>query len=230
MREGLRRLILLTRQIQNFKHMTEIIPAIIGSKFQEIKDKIQQVEGLTEWVQIDVMDALFVPPYTWQNPGDVSELDGKTKIEVHLMVEKPELVISDWFEAADRIIVHVEASDYIEEIIEKMQHRHNKLGLALNLETPIETLEPYYKVANVVQLMGIADIGYQGHPFDNKVLNKIRACRAKFPDATIQIDGGITLETGLQCLEAGANNLVVGSAIWESGEVAETIKKFQSLN
>jgi len=80
-----------------------------------------------------------------------------------------------------------------------------------------------------VQLMSIAKIGHHGEPFDEKVLNKISDLRQMYPSVTISVDGGINLETGKKCVEAGADILAVGSALWNSDNLEETIKQFQSL-
>ena len=125
--------------------MTEIIPAILEQDFKIIAKKITQVEGLTNWVQIDVADGLFVPGYTWENFEDLNQVDGKIKIEVHLMIEQPEHYLADWMQVADRIIVHHEATENILKIIESFEPVPVKLGVALLLPTSLAVLEPYHQ-------------------------------------------------------------------------------------
>ncbi|HYC83499.1 MAG TPA: hypothetical protein VEB60_03085 [Candidatus Paceibacterota bacterium] len=209
--------------------MAEIIPAIIGFQFSEVRDRLAQVEGLADWVQLDIMDGLFVPPYTWQNPEDLNEVGGKAKIEAHLMVEQPEIVLRDWMNVVDRVIVHYESTENLDEIVDAVTGSSVKLGIALKLETPIESLIKYADSLSHVQLMGIAEIGYHGKPFDIRTLERIETLRQKFPNATIAIDGGITLETGKEAIRAGADALVVGSALWESEDVAHAFQEFKAL-
>ena len=80
-----------------------------------------------------------------------------------------------------------------------------------------------------VQFMGIENIGYQGEPFDERVFEKIRELRERFPDTIISVDGGVSLENADKLIEAGANRLVSGSAIFESGDIAGTVEVFQNM-
>jgi ribulose-phosphate 3-epimerase len=213
--------------------MAEIVPAIIGANFQEVKTKLDQVEGLVTWAQLDIMDALFVPPYTWQNAGDLEDPPagggGKTKLELHLMVEQPEEIITDWLTVVDRIIVHLEATDKIKEIADQLAGSPVELGVALKLETPIEAYDEWAGLVKFVQLMSIAKAGYHGEQFDERVLPKVVGLRTKYPSVTIAIDGGVNLLTGQQAIAAGADVLVVGSTLWDSANLAEQIEKFKKL-
>ena len=207
----------------------KIIPAIIGQTYVQIEQQMKVLEGHTEWVHLDVVDGKFAPVITWQAPNDLEFLNGQTKIEIHLMVEKPEEIISDWAEIADRIIIHQEATENLREILDSFALSVVKIGVALLLPTPVEVLAPYLSKINLVHLMSIVEIGEQGHSFDNRVLEKVKHLRAQAPDVTIQIDGGVNLETAKLALEAGADNLVIGSAIWQTPNPVFSLKAFQSL-
>lgn len=209
--------------------MSEIVPAIIGKNFKEVIDKVLQVEGLVNWVQIDVTDGLFAPDHTWENSEDLAVIPGKIKIEVHLMTEAPEETLKAWMQVADRVIVHYESTEHLAEIIGAFSGSPVKFGLALLLDTPIEKLESYRGKFNLVQLMSIAEIGHHGEPLDEAVVEKIKSLRAAFPDVTISVDGGVNLKNAPRLVAAGADNLVVGSAIWNSGDVAGAISEFQKL-
>lgn len=209
--------------------MAEIIPAIIGKDWKEVKEKIDQVDGLVDWVQIDVADGLFATTYTWENSQDLFELTGKAKVEVHLMVEQPEHYVTDWLKVADRIIVHLESTDKLSLILKQFENLPIKVGVALLLETPLGQLEEYKGKVDLIQLMGIEKIGRYGEAFDERALERVKALRAKDPGVTISVDGGINLENGKRLIEAGADNLVVGSEIWNSKNIKKTILEFQKL-
>ncbi len=218
----------------------EIIPSIIASDAEEARTRMVRVEGLVDWVEFDVADGVFVPSFTWpmllgQAPEDLKEVDGKTKISAHLMVEHPETLIDDhrpggasWQDVADRIIFHYEATDEIEKIIRNVGV-HMSLGIALELPTPVEKIYPYLDKIKLVQLMSIERVGYSGEKFDERVFEKIKTLKTNWPDVKIIVDGGIDLEIGKRLKEAGVDGLVVGSRIWNAPNIEEAIRDFQSL-
>lgn len=206
----------------------EIIPSIIANDFEEVKTKITCLDGLVNWVELDIADGVFVPSITWQVPMDLKEIDGQTKISAHLMVEYPETIIEDWQELVDRVIVHYESTDELEKIITN-KGAHIGLGIAIELNTPVEKIYPYLDKIKLVQLMSIERIGYAGEKFNEQVFDKIEALKTNWPDVKIIVDGGIDLEIGKQLVEAGVDGLVVGSRIWQSKNIEESIKNFQSL-
>lgn len=208
---------------------TQVVPAILGENFNEVSKKLALVEGLVEWVHIDVNDGVFAEGFTWDNPQDLFQIEGKTKIAVHLMVDQPEEVVGEWLEVADRVIVHAEATDRLADIIEVFKDRSLMLGVALKLETPIADIEQFLPKLKYIHLMSIAEIGHHGEPFDASVLEKIKDLRAKAPNVIIGVDGGVNLENAKSIIDAGANELIVGSALWKSGDVAKTISDFKSL-
>ncbi|MFA6254140.1 MAG: hypothetical protein WC640_02720 [Candidatus Paceibacterota bacterium] len=211
----------------------EIIPSIIAQDAEEVRTKIARLEGLVNWIELDVADGVFVPSFTWpmllgQAPEDLKEIDGKTKISAHLMVEHPETLIDDWQDFVDRIIVHYESTDELAKII-KTAGPHIGLGIALELATPIEKIYPYLDKIKLVQLMSIERVGYSGEKFDERVIEKIKMLKTNWPDVKIIIDGGIDLEIGRRLKETGADVLSVNSKIWGSPNIEEAIKSFQNL-
>src|SRR3989344_4079851 len=235
--------------------MIEIIPAIMPRSFTELREYVEQIKGLANIVQIDVMDGIFVPEKSWPyTDGDYEgflrlakgdeSLDAWAEMdfEVDLMVANPETEIKNWFDAgARRVIAHIESTDALPQILsmakDNIHARHEEdsfyapreIGIAIDIETPNESLDPWMRDAHFVQFMGIAKIGYQGEPFDEQVIEKIQEFREKYPDVTISVDGGGSLETAPRLIEAGATRLVAGSAIWKSEDIEETISKFKVL-
>ena len=111
-----------------------------------------------------------------------------------------------------------------------MYTRENvEIGVALNTTTPIETIKPIISKVDFIQCMGIEKIGYQGEPFDERVLEQISELRKIYPELIISVDGSVNETTAPLLVKAGANRLVVGSAIMNSYDVRETIREFESL-
>ena len=207
--------------------MTQIIPAIIAKDFQELKDKIKRIEPYVEWAQLDVMDGKFVENTTWNNPSDLRELKTNLKLEAHLMVENPEKVIDDWIESGvKRIIIHYESTEKRKEIIERIKNSGLEVGLAINPETSVEAIDEFIKNINLILIMTV-NPGRGGQKFLETTLGKIRALRKKYKNVNIEVDGGINLETVPKAIQAGANVLVVGSAIFKSEDIKKTIEELK---
>jgi len=207
-----------------------IIPAIIGENSEEVKDKLKKVKDLVEWVQIDINDGVFAAPRTWDYPLDLWEFSDLPKVEMHLMIKYPERVIREWASAnVDRILVHFESEGGMNTLLTKITDMGVEAGMTLKFETDIGVVHPFIEKIKTLQLMSIAKIGAYGEEFQDSVLEKIRALREKYPDVTIQIDGGVNIGNAKKIMDAGATNLVVGSAIFKSGDIKENIEKFKSL-
>ncbi len=238
--------------------MTEIIPAIIAHSFEDLKDKMARVEGIAPIVQIDACDGQFVRSESWPYKGDreddfkrlIEEDEGfpfweTLDFEIHLMVKDPETVAESWIKAgAKRVLMHVESSENLLEFVKRLRTEYGypgeqvanvEIGIVLNVSTPIDTIYAYLdknedgkSLADVVQFMGIRHIGYQGEPFAPEILEKIKALREKYPEVIISVDGGVNFETAKSLVEAGANRLVSGSAIYDSNDVAEAIEELKN--
>ena len=185
------------------------------------------VEGLVAWVQVDIMDGRFVLPSTWATAEDLESLDGKTKIEAHLMVEQPEDILPEWLKYADRILVHYESTHIFPAIAESFTGHLVELGVSLNIDTPLDVLENLPENVKVVQLMSIDKVGYQGEKMNEEIFMRVKALRKMLPNVKISIDGGVNLENARALVEAGADNLIVGSAIWQAENVSAAIKELQ---
>ncbi len=216
-----------------------IIPAIIAKDFEELKGKLSHIDGLVAWAQIDVMDGVFVPSVSWNNPEDLNDLNAAVNLEVHLMVSHPENSIDGWLHSpVKRILLHYESTnaDILAGLLKKISDVGKVGGVVLKLETPlwvvdflIDSLKAKSYKLKAVQLMAIAEIGYHGHPFEEKVLERIRTLHEKYQDVTISVDGGVNLENTRKILDAGADNLMVGSIIFKIANIKETLEKFNNI-
>jgi len=219
----------------------EIIPAILPKDFAELSEKISLIRGLVKTVQIDVCDGQFVQNATWPYKKEddnfnriLSEEEGlpgwqELNFEIDLMVNRPEEIVEDWVTAgASRIIIHAEAVGDIGGAINILNGRID-VGLALNIDTPLDQILSYIDKIQSVQCMGIDHIGFQGQEFDVKVIGKVKEIKSSFPNLKVSVDGGVSLDNAPSLIEAGADRLVAGSAIFESDNFAEAIRKFKAL-
>jgi ribulose-phosphate 3-epimerase len=234
----------------NFEKMKEIIPAILPENYKDLLGHVEALEGSVSLVQIDICDGVFVPSKCWPYKNDSVEL-GKIleqeeglpewmtmDYEIDLMVQNPKEDAEKWIQAgAKRLIFHIE-SDGILETIEmlKADHKYTKeddlleVGIAINIDTPISVLENVIDDISCVQCMGIARIGFQNEKFDERVLNKIKEIREKYPDILISIDGGVDFENLQSLIDAGVDRFVAGHSIFQGElEPKDSVAKFRNL-
>jgi pentose-5-phosphate-3-epimerase len=181
--------------------MHEIIPAVLEKTEEALKAKIA---SLPPEITLFHMDVLEEDVWT-EFPQD---------FEAHLMVKYPEAIVSKWVERGARRIITHKVSENILKYRDKVE-----IGLAFELDAPIEDILVLAELADFVHVMAIAEIGEQGHPLDLRVFDRIKRIQEKFPNMIISVDGGITKENYEQLLEAGADRLVIGShfnELWNS--------------
>ncbi len=234
--------------------MIEIVPAILPKDFEELREKLESVLGLVDSVQIDVLDGGLTPKASW--PYTNTEEDNFKKIvteeeslpfwedfkfEVDCMVRNPHDHVSTWITAgAERIVVHAESFESPEDLEEFVAYFNAHfvspgslisvyLGIALGVDTSPLFVERVLGDISFVQCMGIERIGFQGEAFDSRVLQSIKAVKNMHPHITVSVDGGVTLDTAPQLLDAGATRLVIGSAIFGSDNIPDTIESFYNL-
>jgi len=228
--------------------MTEVIPAVLAKDINDLRQKIANVVNVARVIQIDMCDGKFVPSYSW--PMQKNDMESTAIIleeeegmpywenldfEFDLMV-KDAIKQFDFFVrlGAKRIIFHLEAEDEkeLKDFINSMDPyvRENlEIGIAINTTTEIEKLSPFINSIDFVQCMGIEHIGFQGEPFDERVLKQIKDLRLKYSDLIISVDGSVSEETAPALVKAGANRLIVGSTLMRSFDVKETIKELENL-
>ena len=207
--------------------MTEIIPSINVSTFQEVQQRIAQIEPYVSWCHLDVTDRVFSTHPTWNNPTDLSLLDTKLKIEVHLMVQEPEKVINQWLvKPIKRIIVHLEASQDIDFIIERCREAGIECGVAIRPDTPWDMLVPWTRKVNFVQVLAV-NPGPSGQPMSEEIIEKVGHLRESCTLCMIEVDGGINPETARLARVAGANILVSAGYIFSHSDIAGAIKELQ---
>ena len=214
--------------------MVKIAPSILSADFSRLLEHVKEVESAgVDYLHVDVMDGHFVPNISFGAPI-LKSLKGKTNLfmDVHLMIENPDLYIGDFVDAgADLINVHVEASTHIHRTIQLIKSYGIKAAVTLNPGTPLVVLEEILPELDMVLLMSV-NPGFGGQSYIKATTDKIRRLKAMIDEkglkCDIQVDGGINLTNVKEVIEAGANIFVAGSAIFNTENIAETVKAFRN--
>ncbi len=206
----------------------QIIPAINETDFEEVKKKIKLAQEFgAEWVHLDVSDGKFTKNKLCNNPEDLKELG--LKIEVHLMVENPDEVLDSWLDAkVKRIIVHLESVRDLDVMKMKCLAFGAELFLAIKPDTPVKHLFSHEGNANGFLILAV-NPGLAGQKFQENQLEKIKALRQKFPDAKIEVDGGINADNAKAIKDAGADILVSASYIWSMKNPKDAYLKLNNI-
>lgn len=201
-----------------------VVPAIIPDTALAVRTHGAAL-GFSLELHLDVVDGIFVPFSSWPynpagDPAEVRTTTDRFTLEVDLMVEKPLLAAERWVAAgADMLVFHVETTP-LPAFIAFAEQAKVSVGVSALSDTPDATLWPYLAHADYVQVMGIAQIGSQGQPFDPRALTRIAAVKRDFPNLTISVDGSVNRETIPLLREAGVDRLIVGSAIVKAPDPA----------
>ncbi len=204
--------------------MAEIIPAILEKTFFGVEGKVRRLKGISDKVQIDVADGVFVQEKTWDEPERLSEFGQEIKFEAHLMVDRPEKQISTWSrESVYRIIFHFEAAYDVRRAINLIKNQGKEAGVAINPETSVESIYDIIKEVDMILVMGV-DPGGQGRVFDSKAIDKVKSLRAMGKDLNIGVDGGIDPIISKALISAGASTIFSGSYLFSQEDIKEGIR------
>ncbi len=215
--------------------MIGIIPSILSADFTRLGEQVREAEaGGAQRIQIDIMDGHFVPNIT-MGPMVVEAVRGCTSLplEAHLMITNPEQYIEDFAKAgADIIIIHQEASPHLHRIIQQIKNAGKRPAVALTPSTPVIMLEDILSLLDMVLIMTV-NPGFGGQEFIPEMLPKIAHIRRRISERNLQcdveVDGGIHESTVRQVVQAGANLLVAGSAVYNQREnVSQAIQRLRN--
>ena len=208
----------------------KISPSILSADFTRLAEQVREAEEAgVDYIHVDVMDGHFVPNITI-GPMIVKALRSVTKLplDVHLMIENPELYIEDFSKAgADIITVHQEATPHLHSTIQQIHDLGKRAGVSINPSTSVSTLDEIICEVDLVLVMSV-NPGFGGQSYIHSCTSKIRKVRTMLENcgssADLEVDGGVNVDTVKEVIGAGANAFVAGSAIFnDKSSVAENV-------
>ena len=211
-----------------------LAPSILAADFKVLGQEMKKTEeNGAEYIHFDVMDGMFVPSISFGMPVMASIHDATEQfMDAHLMIQEPIRYVEAFQKAgADLLTVHLEACEDVKATLDKIHEYGMKAGISINPETDVKELMPYLEDADMILVMSVHP-GFGGQKFIPETLEKIRAVRnmlnKKNLDTDIQVDGGIYVENVRKVLDAGANIIVAGSAVFR-GDAGENTAKFMEI-
>ena len=211
--------------------MNCLSPSILSADFANLGEQVRMLdEAGAQYVHIDVMDGIFVPSISFGMPVIKSIRECSDRIfDVHLMIEEPGRYIDDLAEVgADLITVHAGACKHLDRTIEAIKEKGLLAGVALNPATPLSAIEWILPKVDMVLIMSV-NPGFGGQKLIPYTVEKVRALKKMIDEKglkiDIEVDGGVNLENVTEVMDAGANIIVAGSAVFK-GDISENVERF----
>ncbi|MEK7535744.1 MAG: hypothetical protein AAB590_01880 [Patescibacteria group bacterium] len=227
-----------------------IVPSIVAKDELDLEYKLKQLSGRANhrserdpangggWVHIDVVDGEFATPASWPYTEDDHEeairslagLQTELNLGIHLMVKDPQEYLDQWIDTpVKRILVQYESPEHLQNALAVLDMSKIESGIVLALDTPIEVIAELPEKIKFVQLMSINKIGHYGETFQEEIFKKIKEVKSLNKNIIVSVDGGIKEEHLKDLKKAGADQVVMGSAIFEATDPAAELSRLQNL-
>ncbi|MDD5423735.1 MAG: ribulose-phosphate 3-epimerase [Candidatus Omnitrophica bacterium] len=201
----------------------KIVPALLTDKPEDLERMIRQAEGFCGLVQVDIMDGKFVPSKSI-SAADLAKIKTGLELEIHIMVEDPSSYIVPFKNAgASRIVFHYESKEDPAAVIKGIRAQGMQAGIAINPETPVSKVEPYFKDIDILLFLSV-NPGYYGSKFIPGVCDKARSLKARKDRPVIAMDGGLKSDNILVIRDAGVDLACVGSGVYGRGDPAQNYR------
>ena len=215
--------------------MNYLSPSMLSIDFGNIEENIKRVVSAgTDYIHVDVMDGMFVPNISFGPPviDYVKKAAGDTPLDVHLMIEKPERYVDVFKKSgADMLTIHYESTDDVAAVVKQIKEAGMEVGVALKPATPVEVLADVIDELDMVLIMSV-EPGFGGQSFMDIAYEKLaetkKLAEERKLNCKIEVDGGITLGNLKKVLDAGANVIVAGSAIFKN-DIEKNIADFKEI-
>lgn len=228
-----------------------VVPAVLPASRAELEKKLKVLTRIPSIhrIQIDAVDGRFATPASWPytaegelgraaEQGEMLPELGRLEYEIDLMCLDALTSAGAWLAlGASRLTFHAESAPDLPRLLTSARKRYGSdlvpgpvsFGLALNLSSDIALIEPCLGLVSYIQCMGVARIGRQGQPFDERVYEKVRVLRERYPEIPLQVDGGVSLTNAKKLVALGVSALVVGSAIVGVENPVAALGAFEAL-
>ena len=212
-----------------------ISPSLLSANFLNLREDIENINrSEADLLHVDIMDGVFVPNISFGFPVLKQMASLTTKpLDVHLMIVQPEKFIKEIKDLGTMMMnVHYETCTHLHRVVQQIKDAGMKAGVTLNPATPVVMLKDIITELDMVLLMSV-NPGFGGQKFIPNTLNKLKELRELIDEtgshALIEIDGGVNLETGKQLVDAGADVLVAGNAVFKAPDMVDMINKLKNL-